>query len=287
MAGGHALLEGVPGIGKTLLARAFAAALGVRFARIQFTPDLMPTDVIGTNVFDPATGAFQPDARPDLHPGADGRRDQPHAAQDAVGAARGHAGGAGDDRRHLARARSRASSSSPPRTRSSSRAPTRCRRRSSTASCCASRSALPDADAERRDLPRAPCADELAGWGGTRCRPRPCSREGEAAALRRRPAACTWPTSCSTTCRGSPTAVRRSPHVELGVSPRGALALLEAGRALALAGRTRLRAAGRPQAACWSPAGRIASSCRPSPSSRATRARSVLDDAARAVEVPH
>jgi MoxR-like ATPase len=59
MAGGHALLEGVPGIGKTLLARSFAACLGTRFTRVQFTPDLMPTDVIGMNVFDPAARAFR------------------------------------------------------------------------------------------------------------------------------------------------------------------------------------------------------------------------------------
>jgi MoxR-like ATPase len=59
MAGGHALLEGVPGIGKTLLARSFAACLGLRFSRVQFTPDLMPTDVIGMNVFDPSSRAFQ------------------------------------------------------------------------------------------------------------------------------------------------------------------------------------------------------------------------------------
>jgi len=59
MAGGHVLLEGVPGLGKTLLARAFAACLGVRFSRVQFTPDLMPADVIGTNVFDSSSGAFR------------------------------------------------------------------------------------------------------------------------------------------------------------------------------------------------------------------------------------
>ena len=52
MAGGHVLLEGLPGIGKTLLARSFAGGLGSRFARVQFTPDVMPTDLIGTNVFD-------------------------------------------------------------------------------------------------------------------------------------------------------------------------------------------------------------------------------------------
>jgi MoxR-like ATPase len=48
--GGHALLEGVPGLGKTALIRALASALNLKFSRIQFTPDLMPADVIGTNV---------------------------------------------------------------------------------------------------------------------------------------------------------------------------------------------------------------------------------------------
>ena len=59
MAGGHALLEGVPGVGKTLLARAFASGLGAGFNRVQFTPDLMPADVLGTNVYEAATGSFR------------------------------------------------------------------------------------------------------------------------------------------------------------------------------------------------------------------------------------
>ena len=50
-AGGHVLLEGVPGLGKTLLVRALASALDLRFARIQCTPDLMPADVTGTITF--------------------------------------------------------------------------------------------------------------------------------------------------------------------------------------------------------------------------------------------
>jgi MoxR-like ATPase len=50
IAGGHVLLEGVPGLGKTLLVRTLADALQLRFQRIQFTPDLMPADLIGTNV---------------------------------------------------------------------------------------------------------------------------------------------------------------------------------------------------------------------------------------------
>ena len=62
LARGHVLIEGVPGTAKTLLVRALAAALGLRFSRIQFTPDLMPSDVTGVNVLrDPARGfEFQP-----------------------------------------------------------------------------------------------------------------------------------------------------------------------------------------------------------------------------------
>ena len=57
LARGHVLIEGVPGTAKTLLVRSIAAALGLRFARIQFTPDLMPSDVTGVNVLrDPARG---------------------------------------------------------------------------------------------------------------------------------------------------------------------------------------------------------------------------------------
>src|SRR4030081_1896620 len=48
--GGHALLEGVPGLGKTLLVRTLAEVLDLRFNRIQFTPDLMPADILGTNI---------------------------------------------------------------------------------------------------------------------------------------------------------------------------------------------------------------------------------------------
>jgi MoxR-like ATPase len=59
VAGGHILIEGVPGVAKTLIARSLAAALGIEFSRIQFTPDLMPADITGVNVFDPKTAEFR------------------------------------------------------------------------------------------------------------------------------------------------------------------------------------------------------------------------------------
>jgi MoxR-like ATPase len=59
LADGHVLLEGVPGVAKTLTAKLAAHCLQVRFSRIQFTPDLMPSDVLGTSVFHPQTTAFE------------------------------------------------------------------------------------------------------------------------------------------------------------------------------------------------------------------------------------
>jgi MoxR-like ATPase len=56
LAGSHALLEGVPGLGKTMLVRTVAQALNLQFARIQFTPDMMPADIIGTTVIDEGVG---------------------------------------------------------------------------------------------------------------------------------------------------------------------------------------------------------------------------------------
>ena len=55
LAGGHALLEGVPGLGKTMLVKTLAEALSLQFSRVQFTPDLMPADILGTTVIDETT----------------------------------------------------------------------------------------------------------------------------------------------------------------------------------------------------------------------------------------
>ncbi len=59
LAGGHILLEDAPGLGKTSLARALARTLGCQFTRLQFTPDLLPSDILGANVYKPATGEFE------------------------------------------------------------------------------------------------------------------------------------------------------------------------------------------------------------------------------------
>jgi MoxR-like ATPase len=59
LAGGHALLEGPPGLAKTLVVKTLAQGLGATFSRIQFTPDLLPCDILGTQVYVPASGAFQ------------------------------------------------------------------------------------------------------------------------------------------------------------------------------------------------------------------------------------
>lgn len=59
LADGHVLIEGVPGVAKTLTAKLVARSLAVQFSRIQFTPDLMPSDVLGTPVFNPREGSFE------------------------------------------------------------------------------------------------------------------------------------------------------------------------------------------------------------------------------------
>ena len=92
--GGHCLITGVPGLAKTLLIKTLAEILDLSFKRIQFTPDLMPADITGTEVLDEEQRAPQPALREgaDLRADPAGRRDQPHAAEDAGGAARGDAG---------------------------------------------------------------------------------------------------------------------------------------------------------------------------------------------------
>ncbi|EUA33609.1 AAA domain family protein [Mycobacterium xenopi 3993] len=59
LARGHVLIEDLPGLGKTLIARSFAAALGLAFTRVQFTPDLLPADLLGSTIYDMQSGRFE------------------------------------------------------------------------------------------------------------------------------------------------------------------------------------------------------------------------------------
>src|SRR6201995_3563392 len=59
LARGHVLIEDLPGLGKTLIARCFAAAMGLEFTRVQFTPDLLPADLLGSTIYDMQSGKFE------------------------------------------------------------------------------------------------------------------------------------------------------------------------------------------------------------------------------------
>ena len=101
---GHSLYEGVPGVAKTLLVRTLAATLGMRFGRIQCTPDLMPSDIIGTPVLHARWRVPLP-AGAAVYRFAAGRRDQSRTGQNPGRATRGDAGTRGDGRRHAALSR--------------------------------------------------------------------------------------------------------------------------------------------------------------------------------------
>src|SRR5215470_9438298 len=59
LADGHVLIEGVPGIAKTLTAKLIAKSIDAQYSRVQFTPDLMPSDILGTSIFNPKTAKFE------------------------------------------------------------------------------------------------------------------------------------------------------------------------------------------------------------------------------------
>lgn len=67
LSGGHVLLEDVPGVGKTTLAKTLAKSLDMEFARVQFTPDLLPADILGSTVLNPQDGTFRFHQGPIFH----------------------------------------------------------------------------------------------------------------------------------------------------------------------------------------------------------------------------
>ena len=84
---GHVLLEDVPGVGKTMMARALSVSLGVDFRRLQCTPDLLPSDITGTSIFNQETRQFQFIAGPAFTHVLLADRDKPGHAADTGGAA--------------------------------------------------------------------------------------------------------------------------------------------------------------------------------------------------------
>ena len=81
-AGGHLLIQDLPGIGKTTLARGLAHCLGLEFQRVQFTNDLLPGDILGVSVYEQQQAGFVFHFGPHFYAGAAGGRDQPGHAQD-------------------------------------------------------------------------------------------------------------------------------------------------------------------------------------------------------------
>ena len=101
LAQGHLLIEGVPGLAKTLTIKTTAGVLGGSFARVQFTPDLVPADLVGTRVYRPDQGTFDTELGPVFCNFllADEINRAPAKVQ--CGAARGDAGAPGHDRAHV------------------------------------------------------------------------------------------------------------------------------------------------------------------------------------------
>ena len=131
---GHLLLEDFPGTGKTQLARALAASVQGSNSRIQFTPDLLPSDVTGVTIYDPNIKKFEFHPGPDLRDHRPRRRDQPRLAEDPVGAPRGHGGGPRHRRRRTPQRRRHVHGHRDAEPDRAGRAPTGCPRRSWTGS---------------------------------------------------------------------------------------------------------------------------------------------------------
>jgi MoxR-like ATPase len=235
VAGGHALIEGVPGIGKTLLARSLAGALGLSFARIQFTPDLMPSDVLGTNVFDAGTRTFRLVKGPVFTQllMADEVNRTPPKTQSALLEAMQEAQ-VTIDGATLAL--------DPSFFVAATQNPLEFEGTYPLPEAQLDRFLLrvemtrPDEAAEVALLERA-VAGRLAGWS-VREETAPAVGPEEARALRGAARSLHVAPELIGFVARLAAAVRRSPHVELGPSPRGSLCLLEAARAAALvAGR--------------------------------------------------
>ncbi|MCB1055095.1 MAG: MoxR family ATPase [Acidobacteria bacterium] len=231
LAGGHALLEGVPGVGKTLLARCFSSSLGLRFTRLQFTPDLMPSDVLGTNVFDREQGTFRLIRGPvftQVLMADEINRTPPKTQAALLEAMQERQASIDGTTLPLDGAFFVVATQNPLEFEGVYPLPEAQLDRF----LLRIDMGLPEAGAEVEIYRRA-VAGTLVGWDD-RALPEPVVGPLEAAALRAASRAVHVEEELLDYLHRLASAVRTSPHVELGPSPRGALSLLEAGRAAAL-----------------------------------------------------
>ncbi len=284
LAGGHVLIEGVPGIAKTLLAQSFASVLGLPFKRIQATPDLMPADVVGTHVFDPGERKFRLVKGPiftHVLMADEVNRTPPKTQAALLEAMQEHQVTIDGVRLPLDAGFFVVATQNPLEFEGVYPLPEAQLDRF----LLRIEMGRPGVAAERAILGRALTGD-LAGWDADRPLPAPVVTVPEASALRTASRRVHAAAELLDYLVGLAEAARKSPHVELGPSPRASLALLEVGRAGALLeGRDFLLPDDlkRFLVPCWGHRLRLVAESE----LEGETARRVLEEVARTVEVPH